>query len=144
MSLLLIGVGGIYGGLVFLLDPSGSLMGMSLSFLEGLPIHSYLLPGLWLLTAMGAAPLLILYGLLARPAWAWTAVIEQRSHAYWAWTAALALCVVLLLQLAVEFLLGMTGAPWVVTGVLNLVALACLLLPVVRARYMLAMPHALR
>ena len=136
LSLLIIGIGGIYGGLVFLADPSGQLMGMSLSYLDGLPIHSYLLPGLWLLTVMGVGTLVILYGLWAGPAWNWTAAIERHSHMHWAWTAALALCVVLLFQLGVELLLGMLGPPTFITGVLGLVALACLFLPAVRIRYM--------
>jgi hypothetical protein len=145
LSLFLIGIGGIYGGLVFLADPSGGLMGMSLSYLDGLPIHSYLLPGLWLLTMMGAAPLLILYGLWIRPAWAWTTAIERRSQVSWAWIAGLALCIVLLLQLGVELLLGMIGPPTVVTGALGLVALVCLLLPAVRAWYSLpAIGQAMR
>jgi hypothetical protein len=122
---------------VFLADPSGGLMGMSLSYLDGLPIQSYLLPGIWLLTVMGAGPLLILYGLWARPAWSWIAAIERRSQVSWAWTAGLALCIVLLLQLGVELLLGMFGPPTVMTGALGLVTLACLLLPWVRARYRL-------
>src|SRR5687767_4198118 len=137
LSLFLIGAGGIYGGLVFLADPSGGLMGMSLSYLDGLPIHSYLLPGLWLLTMMGAGPLLILYGLWVRPAWSWTAPLERRSHMSWAWTAGLGLCIVLLLQLGVELLLGMLGPPTVMTGALGLIALACLLMPAVRTRYTL-------
>ncbi len=136
LSLFLIGIGGIYGGAVFVVDPSGALMDMPLSYLEGLPIGDYLLPGLWLLTAMGVVPLVILYGLWTTRTWRWTAAIERRSHAHWAWTAALALCVVLLLQLGVELLLGMTGTPWIVTGALDLIALASLLLPAVRARYM--------
>ena len=137
LSLFLIGIGGIYGGLVFLADPSGALMGMSLGYLDGLPIYSYLLPGLWLLTVMGAAPLLILYGLWVRPAWAWTAAIERRSHVSWAWIAGLGLCIVLLLQLGMELLLGMIGPPTVLTGALGLVAFACLLVPAVRAWYTL-------
>jgi hypothetical protein len=75
--------------------------------------------------------------LWVRPAWSWTAAIERRSHVSWAWTAGLALCIVLLLQLGVELLLGMLGPPTVITGALGLVALACLLLPWVRARYTL-------
>src|SRR3954451_25251203 len=85
LSLLLLGIGGIYGGIVFLLDPSGGLMGMSLSYLDGLPLHSYALPGLWLLMVMGIGPLLILYALWAQPAWGWTAPMERRNHVYWAW-----------------------------------------------------------
>jgi hypothetical protein len=112
-------------------------MGMSLSYLDGLPIHSYLLPGIWLLTVMGAGPLVIVYGLWVRPAWRWTAAIERRSRLSRAWTAGLALCIILLLQLGVELLLGMLGPLTVMTGALGLVALACLLLPWVRARYTL-------
>src|SRR3954454_11494832 len=93
LSLLLLGIGGIYGGIVFLLDPSGGLMQMSLSYLDGLPLRSYALPGLWLLIVMGVSPLVILYGLWAQPTWSWTALIERRSHAHWAWTAAIALCI---------------------------------------------------
>ena len=135
LSLFLIGIGGIGGGVVFILDPSGGLMGMPLSYLDGLPLHSYLLPGLWLLTVMGVGSLLILYGLWTRPAWGWTAPLERLSHAHWAWTAALALCVVLLLQLGVELLLGMLAPPTFLTGALAVVVLACLLVPAVRARY---------
>jgi hypothetical protein len=137
LSLLLISIGGLYGGLVFLADPSGGLMGMSLSYLDGLPIHSYLLPGIWLLTVMGAGPLLILYGLWMRPSWSWTAPIERHSHVSWAWTAGLVLSIVLLLQLGVELLLGMLAPPTYITGALGLIALVCLLLPWVRAGYAL-------
>ena len=135
LSLFLIGIGGIGGGGVFILDPSGGLMDMPLSYLDGLPLHSYLLPGLWLLTVMGVGSLLILYGLWAQPAWGWTAPLEHRSHAHWAWTAALALCIVLLLQLGVELLLRMLAPPTFMTGGLAVMALACLLVPAVRARY---------
>lgn len=135
LSLLLLGVGGIYGGTIFLADPSGGLMGMPVSYLDGLPIHDYLLPGLWLLAVMGICPLVILYGLWARPIWHWTAALEQRSHAHWAWTTGVVLSTILLIQLCVELLLGMVAPPTILTGLLGLLILACLLMPVVRMRY---------
>lgn len=135
LSLLLLGVGGIYGGVVFLADPSGGLMGMSLSYLDGLPIHDYLLPGLWLLVVMGIGPLVILYGLWARPAWHWTSVIERRSHAHWSWAAGVVLSIILLVQLGAELLLGMFAPPTILTGLLGLIILVCLLVPAVRSRY---------
>ncbi len=36
-----------------------------------LPVNDYVLPGLFLLLVMGAAPLLLVYALLARPDWPW-------------------------------------------------------------------------
>jgi hypothetical protein len=135
VSLLLIGVGGLYGGSVFLLDPSGGLMGMSLRYLDPLPLSSYFWPGVWLFVVMGVCPLLVLYGLWARPHVSWFASIEERSHAHWAWTAALTLSVVLLLQLGVELSIGMLAPPTIVTGLLGVVALVCVLLPPVRDRY---------
>lgn len=135
LSLLLLGVGGIYGGVVFLADPSGELMGMPVRYLDGLPIHDYLLPGLWLLVVMGIGPLVILYGLWVRPAWRWTWVIERRSHASWSWSAGFVLSMILLIQLGVELLLGMFAPPTILTGLLGLIILVCLLVPAVRTRY---------
>ncbi len=136
-ALLLIGIGGIYGGVIFLIDPSGHLMGMSLSYIAPLALNSYLLPGLWLLIVMGICPFIILYGLWRRPRWHWLDPIERRSHAHWAWTAALALSIVLLMQLGVELLIGMFAPPTVVTGLLGMIVLVCTLLPGVRADYRL-------
>ena len=46
-------IGAIPAGIMFLLDTSGKLMGMNPDFLADSPLHSFLLPGLFLLIVNG-------------------------------------------------------------------------------------------
>jgi len=64
--LVFLAAGGLYGGVAMLLDPSGGALQMT-EVLPSLPVPDFKLPGLFLLVVMGAAPLLLVYGLLARP-----------------------------------------------------------------------------
>ena len=68
--LLFLALGGLYGGIAMLLDPSGDSLQIT-DVLPLLPVPNYVLPGLFLLFAMGLAPLLLIYALLARPTWPW-------------------------------------------------------------------------
>ena len=51
--LLFNGFGAFYGGISFIIEPSGSLLKMSDSFLENSPFNSYLIPGIVLLCVNG-------------------------------------------------------------------------------------------
>lgn len=53
----LIGVGAVPAGLAFILDPSGSLIGMSPEMLEGSPLPDFLVPGIFLLLVNGIGSL---------------------------------------------------------------------------------------
>jgi hypothetical protein len=128
--LMLLGIGGIYGGIVFLKDPSGTLMGLPPEFLTRLPVPDYTLPGLFLLTVMGIAPLILLYGLFARPRWNWTKPFVQWSGRHWSWTGTLYLGIGLALWLVIEgFLIGFSAPMQFVTAFLGLVILLFVLIP---------------
>lgn len=75
--LILLGLGGIGGGIALLADPSGAFLRMPVDLLKGLPISSFILPGLFLVVIMGVAPLLIAWGLWKGLPWAWIAAIVQ-------------------------------------------------------------------
>jgi hypothetical protein len=65
-------LGGFVGGIPFLLDPSGELLGMNTSVLSSTPISNFFLPGLWLAGIFGIGGLLVSYLLwsgraIARP-----------------------------------------------------------------------------
>lgn len=82
--LVLLGLGGIGGGATMLADPSGAGMGLSLEMLANLPISNFVLPGLFLIGAMGLTPLVIAYGYWQRLPWAWaTAVIQGVVLVLW-------------------------------------------------------------
>jgi hypothetical protein len=75
--LVFLGFGGIGGGIALLMDPSGSLLGLPLDLLEGLFIESYLLPGFFLITAMGLGPYLVFFSFWKGLHWAWMAALIQ-------------------------------------------------------------------
>src|SRR6202171_5961205 len=54
---ILLGVGALFGGSLFILAPDGHLMGLPVKMLVGTPFHSFLVPGLLLFTFVGVAPI---------------------------------------------------------------------------------------
>jgi hypothetical protein len=62
-------IAGFVGGIPLTLDPSGKLLGMPLENLKGLPIHDFLLPGLWLFFVFGVGLSVTTYGLWKRERW---------------------------------------------------------------------------
>jgi hypothetical protein len=90
----LLAIGCAQGGIAMVADPNRPL-GMSVEYLEGTPVHDYLLPGVFLL-ALGAASLLTTIGLLLNWRWGWASPIERRVGYRWPWIGAVATGAVLL------------------------------------------------
>ncbi len=133
--LLFLALGGLYGGIAMLLDPSGEALQMT-EVLPLLPVPDYVLPGLFLLFVMGLVPLLLVYGLLARPAWTWMEPLFRWSRHHWAWTGTLLLTLVLAIWLIVEgVLIGFRWPIQYVTAVNGLLILVFVLWPSVRRLY---------
>ncbi|MDY6868853.1 MAG: hypothetical protein SVT56_13310, partial [Chloroflexota bacterium] len=65
------GISGLFGGAALVWDPSGSLLSLPFSFLDGTPFSDYLLPGIILFTVLGIFPLVVLFGLWHRHTWSW-------------------------------------------------------------------------
>lgn len=133
--LVFLAVGGLYGGVVMLIDPTGNLLQMA-EVLPLLRVPDYTLPGLFLLFVMGLLPLLLTYALLARPNWVWADSIFNWSGHYWAWTGTLALGVTLAAWLAVQgVLIGFQWPIQYVTAVNGLLIILLVLMPGVRRLY---------
>ena len=133
--LLFLALGGLYGGIAMLLDPSGDSLQMT-DVLPLLPVPNYVLPGLFLLFAMGLAPLLLIYALLARPTWPWIEPIFRWSKHHWAWTGTMLLALVLAIWLIVEgVLIGFKWPIQYVTAVNGLFILVFASWPSVRKFY---------
>ena len=75
--LVLLSLGGFFGGIAMFVDPSGESIGLPAELLDGLPLSTFLLPGLFLVVVMGIAPLVIAWGLWVRLSWAWIAALLQ-------------------------------------------------------------------
>lgn len=135
LSLIFLGLGGLYGGIAMLTDPSGNSLQMA-EILPLLPVPDYTLPGLLLLFAMGLAPLFLSYALLARPTWKWTDAIPRWHNHHWAWAGTVALGMMLALWLIVEgILIGFKWSIQYVTAVNGILILLFALLPSVRKYY---------
>jgi hypothetical protein len=122
LGLVLLGLGAVGGGYFLVLDPSGEIIGLPRTALDGSPFSDYLVPGLTLLLLLGLFPLLV------------AAALWRRS--WWAHPAALLVSVLLLVFLAIEIaVVGYVADPpfQLVFGALGVVLLLLTLTPSVRA-----------
>ncbi|MFH1312466.1 MAG: hypothetical protein ABIJ00_04490 [Candidatus Eisenbacteria bacterium] len=133
--LLLLGVGGLYGGIPMLTEPTGGSIGLT-EVLPLLPVADYTLPGLFLLIVMGLAPLILSYGLLARPDWPWAQAPSRWRGHHWAWTGTLGLGVTLAIWLIVQgLLIGFRWPIQFITAADAFLVILLALLPGVRRFY---------
>jgi hypothetical protein len=133
--LVFLAFGGLYGGIAMLLDPSGVLLDMDM-ILPLLPVPNYILPGLFLIAVMGVAPLVLSFGLLARPHWPWIETLTRWSSHYWAWTGTLVLGLVLLTWLAIQaVIIGFNAGIQYVMVVNGLALLGLALWPSIQQMY---------
>ena len=133
--LLFLSLGGLYGGIAMLTDPTGGSLQLT-ETLPLLPVSDYILPGIFLLVVMGLAPLLLAYGLLARPKWRWAERLSRWSGHHWAWTGTLGLGVTLTIWLIVQgLLIGFMWAIQYITAVNGFLIILFILVPGLRRFY---------
>ncbi|MGB2866734.1 MAG: hypothetical protein WBC05_25610 [Sedimentisphaerales bacterium] len=133
--LLFLSLGGLYGGIAMLTDPTGGSLQLT-ETLPLLPVSDYILPGIFLLVVMGLAPLLLIYGLLARPKWRWAERLSRWSGHHWAWIGTLGLGVTLAVWLIVQgLLIGFEWAIQYITAVNGFLIILFVLAPGVRKFY---------
>lgn len=144
--LLLLSINGCYGGLAFLLDPSGRLLGVTPELLSRVPlVTTFLLPGLFLLIVMGLLPLALIAALWRRPKWGALDAISAATREHWAWAAALAFSIVTLGWISVQVLLiGYYGGPQLFVIAIGLILLLLTLLPSVRRHLAAEEPAPMR
>jgi len=133
--LVFLGLGGIYGGVLMLIDPTGKALQVD-NILHLLPVPNFILPGLFLIFVMGIFPLFLVFGLTGKPTWAWGRVVSQWTKYYWAWTGAMGIGIVLILWLAVQtILMGFQWPIQYITLVNGLLIVVVALAPQVRGYY---------
>ena len=100
--LLIIGLGGIYGGYSLVSDPTGGSLGLPATLYEEIPLFSNLfIPGLLLLFTLGLLPLVAAVGMIRfRPG-----KPEKMGKMHWSWKAALFSGILLILWIAIQILM---------------------------------------
>ncbi|MDD4967867.1 MAG: hypothetical protein PHT07_00400 [Paludibacter sp.] len=132
-----LGVGAFGGGGVFILSPSGDMMGgMSISAIENSPFTSFLIPGIILFTVLGVMPLVLVYALLKKPNWRLPEYFNFFNDMHWSWTFSIYVGFALIIWIQTE-MIAMKMVHWshsLYMGI-ALVILFVTMLPQVRMQY---------
>lgn len=134
--LLFLAIGGIYGGMMLITDPSGVNIKFPPETIERLPFPDYLMPGIILLLGMSILPGITFYALLVRPNWHWPQWFNLYPEQHWAWTFALYTGIVLAIWINVQILMvGAIGQIQPFYGLYAVALIICSLLPKVMRYY---------
>lgn len=90
-------LGALGGGLMFIIDPSGELMGLPRTLLDTSPFGSYLVPGIILLCALGVLPAITAVALFSRREWQAAQRLNAFKDMHWSWTFSLYIGFILIL-----------------------------------------------
>jgi len=82
-------IGAVGGGLLFIVDPSGGLMGLPLTLLESSPFTNYMVPGVILLVALGNLPAATAAALVKQWRWDFAQSVNLFKDRHWSWTFSL-------------------------------------------------------
>jgi hypothetical protein len=99
-----LGVSAAFGGIVLVLNPTGTWLQIPLSILQFSPFRDFLIPGLLLGIVFGLGSFATLLALWFRPAWPLGTALTRFTGAHWSWSAALTI--------------GLGQVIWIVTEVL--------------------------
>lgn len=101
---ILLGIGAVFGGLVFILDPSGGLLKMPLTLLENSPFNNFLIPGIILFVILGIVPLIISYALMTKPDGKGANRFNLFHERHWSWAYSLYIGFALIIWITVQCL----------------------------------------
>jgi hypothetical protein len=101
-----LGISAAFGGIVFVANPSGGLIGMPISVLRFSPFQDFLIPGLILGIVFGIGSFAAILALWFRPVWSLASALTHATGEHWAWSVAL--------------VIGLSQVIWIVTQMLML------------------------
>lgn len=74
LLLIVLCLGGLSGGIPFILKPDGSALGMTTDLLVHSPVSNYFWPGIFLLLSMSLWPIINIWGVACGKSWASTSI----------------------------------------------------------------------
>ena len=95
-------IGGFVGGAAFVTDPTGASLGARLAWLEKTPVSDFLLPGVFLLLVYAIGSVVLVVGLLLRPAPGPLRRLDVTLHHHWAWVGTIAMGATLVVWIVYE------------------------------------------
>ncbi|MDD5088794.1 MAG: hypothetical protein PHI18_08355 [bacterium] len=131
---------GLWGGIAFLIDPTGGLMNFPQETCDRFPLPNFLIPGIFLLLVYGIGGAVTILGLLRLPDRHLSVKSGWWRSRHWSWFFSLALGIILIVWIVAQIMI--IGGPMpiqIVYGTIGIYISGCALLPRVR-RY--ALPSA--
>lgn len=102
---LFIGLNASTGGLLMIIKPDGSLLGMQQDWLANSPFEDYFIPGFILFLMLGILPLFIFYGMLRKPEMKLLNGLNIYKDMHWAWTYSFYTGVITIIWIIVQLLM---------------------------------------
>ena len=112
--LVFLGLGAIGGGAVFIISPSGKLMGMPLSILNPSPFYNFLIPGIILFLMLGVLPILLSIALIKKPQSKLAEHFNFCHDMHWSWTFSIYIAFTLIFWIQIEMVL-LNAVSWLHT-----------------------------
>lgn len=103
-ALLFLSLGGFFGGVMLIYDPSGISIQMSSGLINGTPFTNYLLPAIILFIFLGILPAIVFWGLIKKPEWKYFNLFNVYRGVHWAWTYSLYTGIILVLWMDFEIM----------------------------------------
>lgn len=131
-----LGIGAIFGGGAFMIDPSGALINMPISLLEPTPFSDFFIPGIILFFILGIIPFIIIYGLVTKRPWRIANSLNIFDTLHWSWSFSLYIGFALIIWITVQvFMINSVEFVHLVYIFLGLLIQAITLLPTVQKYY---------
>lgn len=133
--LFFLGINAIMGGLLLMLAPDGSLMGMTLDWLQNAPFKNYFIPGLLLFSVLGLFTLFTLVGLVFNVKLRYLNFLNIYSDRFWAWTYSLYIGLIAIIWITVQLI--MTQYFWIQPVIIfnGVLIIICVMDPKIMKKY---------
>jgi hypothetical protein len=128
---------GLGGGLVFMIEPDGSLMGMTTQWLTKTPFNSFLFPGICLFILNGVFPLVALVGLICRKESKYLNMLNIFKDKYWGWTFSVYSGIITISWIIIQQMIADFFVLQPIITAIGLINLVLALLPRIQKRYIL-------
>jgi hypothetical protein len=129
-------LGAIYGGLVFIIKPDGSVYEIPTEILQNSPFNDFLIPGIILLITFGLIPIYVIYALVKKPENTFLQKLNLLYDHHFSWTFAIYIGFALIIWINVQTLIfNAVDALHTIYSSLGILIVCIALLPNLRSEY---------
>jgi hypothetical protein len=131
-------LGALYGGIIFIVKPDGSIFDLPVEILQNSAFKNFLIPGIILLVTFGLSPVYIIYALIKKPESRLFQKLNLLHDHHFAWTFSVYTGFILIIWINVQTLIfNAVDALHTIYSSLGILIICIALLPQTRKFYKL-------